>query len=147
MLRIRLARRGQKHQPTYRLVVAEHTRPTTGKFVEILGHYIPTTKPKVFEVKKDRVLYWIERGAQPTDTVHNLLVDAGVLTDKRDIRYAKEKIEEDKAEKVEKVEDAAKDTVPEEVPEESVDNPVEDATEEKVEEATEEVVEPDANQS
>jgi len=91
MLRIRLTRTGKKHQPTYRIVVAEHSAPIQGKFIEIVGYYIPTTKPKTLEVKKERVEYWISNGAVPTDTIHNLLVDAKILTEKRNIRYAKEK--------------------------------------------------------
>ncbi|GEM_PF-749257 len=91
MLRIRLARTGKRHQATYRVVVSEHTRPTTGKFVEILGYYIPTQNPKVLEIKKERVEYWLSKGAQASDTVHNLLVGKGVLTQKRDIRYARVK--------------------------------------------------------
>ncbi len=116
MLRIRLTRTGKKHQPTYRIVVAEHTRPIKGKFVEILGYYIPTQKPKVLEVNTERAKYWISQGAQASDTVHNLLADKGVLTAKRSIRYARV---------VEKVEKEAKPTpaaepVAEEVPTEEV---------------------------
>ncbi len=98
MLRIRLTRTGKKHQPNYRIVVAEHSRPVKGKFIEIVGHYIPTQKPKVLEIKQERIQYWISKGAVPSDTVQNLLVDKGVLTQKRDIRYARVKSEE-KAEK------------------------------------------------
>lgn len=93
MLRIRLTRTGKKHQPTYRIVVAEHSAPIKGKFVEIVGYYLPTRKPKVLEVNADRIQYWVGHGAVASDTVHNLLVDKGVLTQKRNIKYAKVKAE------------------------------------------------------
>lgn len=103
MLRIRLARVGKKHQPIYRVVVADHEKHATKKFVEILGQYNPTQKPKVFTVKKDRIEYWIKCGAQPSDTVNNLLVDAKILSLKRDIKYSREKFKDKKEEvKIEK---------------------------------------------
>ncbi|MFA6215442.1 MAG: 30S ribosomal protein S16 [Patescibacteria group bacterium] len=78
MLKIRLARIGKKKQPTYRFIVSESGRDVYGKALEILGRYNPFTK--VCEVKKDRILYWISKGAQPSPTVHNLLVDQNVIT-------------------------------------------------------------------
>ena len=91
MLKIRLTRTGKKHKPTYRIVVAEHTAPIQGRYVESVGYYLPTQNPKVLEVNKERVEYWMSKGAQATDTVHNLLVTKGILTEKRNIRYAKDK--------------------------------------------------------
>lgn len=77
MLRIRLSRGGKKNNSQFRVTVADGRRAPSGKFIEILGHYDPHTKEKSF--KKDRVEYWIARGAQPSATVHNFLVDAGIL--------------------------------------------------------------------
>jgi small subunit ribosomal protein S16 len=131
MLRIRLARVGKKHQPIYRVVVADHEKHATKKFVEILGFYNPTQKPKVFEVKKERVEYWISVGAQPSDTVNNLLVDAKILTDKRDIKYSREKLKDEKEEvKAESPKVEKADTTP-----------VADAEAEQASEATEVVAE------
>jgi small subunit ribosomal protein S16 len=78
MLKIRLARVGKKKQPTYRFVVSDRSKDTYGKALEILGHYNPFTK--VCEVKKDRILYWIEKGAKPSPTVHNLFIDQNVIS-------------------------------------------------------------------
>ena len=78
MLAIKLQRTGKKHQPSYRLVVAERRSKMAGPPVEDLGSYHPTTKAGVF--KKDRVSYWLGMGAQPTVTVHNLLVAQGILS-------------------------------------------------------------------
>lgn len=100
MLKIRLARTGKKHKPTYRIVVCEHTAPIKSNFVDIVGYYLPTQKPKVFEVDKDRITHWISKGAKPSDTVHNLLVDNKILTDKRDIRYSRVKDVKQKSPKV-----------------------------------------------
>ena len=79
MLKIRLRRTGQKHQPSYRVVVADKDSPRDGRFVEILGHYNPRTEPVTFEVKEDRVRHWVSVGAQPTETVHRLLHARGMI--------------------------------------------------------------------
>ena len=78
MLRIRLSRTGRKNYPSYRIVVAEHSRPVKGKFIEILGHYIPIRDPKVFEYDEKKIREWIAKGAKPTDTLASLLKNAGV---------------------------------------------------------------------
>ena len=78
MLKIRLQRTGRKNSPAYRIVVAEHTRPVQGKYLEILGHYLPTRKPAEFKVDAEQVAVWIKRGAQPTDTMARLLHANGV---------------------------------------------------------------------
>ncbi len=95
MLRIRLTRTGKKHQPTYRIVVAEHSAPIKGKFIDIVGYYLPTRTPKILEVDGEKVKHWISKGAQASDTVHNLLVTKGVLTTKRNIKYSRIKTKED----------------------------------------------------
>jgi small subunit ribosomal protein S16 len=79
LLKIRLRRTGQKHQPSYRIVVADKDSPRDGRFVEILGHYNPRTEPVTFEVKEDRVRHWVSQGAQPTETVHRLLHTRGMI--------------------------------------------------------------------
>ena len=78
MLAIKLQRIGKKHQPSYRIIVQEKREKLGGRSVEDLGWLNPNIDK--FEVNKDRVTHWIKMGAQPTDTVHNLLVTAGVLT-------------------------------------------------------------------
>ncbi len=77
MLKIRLQRVGKKNQPSYRVVLVEHTAPPKGKFLEILGSYNPRKKEKNF--KKERIEHWISKGVQISPTVHNLLVDAEIL--------------------------------------------------------------------
>ena len=78
MLKIRLSRTGRKNYPSYRIVVAEHSAPIKGRFVEILGHYIPNRDPKVLEYDEKKIREWIAKGAKPTDTVAALLKNAGV---------------------------------------------------------------------
>lgn len=73
LLRIRLTRTGKTQQESFRIVVAEHTNAVKGKYTELLGHYQPATQPKKFDIKKDRVEYWISKGAKPSDTVAVLL--------------------------------------------------------------------------
>ena len=76
MLRIRLTRNGKRHQPHYRVVVAENTAPVQGKFVASLGHYDPRTKELI--VAKDEVLTWLNKGAQPSNTIARLLAKQGM---------------------------------------------------------------------
>ncbi len=81
MLAIKLQRIGKKHQPSYRLVAAEKRSKLGAPPVEDLGSYNPFTKAAQF--KKERISYWIGKGAQPTVTVHNLLVREKVLEGKK----------------------------------------------------------------
>ncbi len=78
MLVIKLQRIGKKHQPSYRIVVAEKRSKMAAPPVEDLGAYDPRSKATT--VKKERVLHWVKMGAQPTVTAHNLLIKQGALT-------------------------------------------------------------------
>ena len=73
MLAIRLMRMGAKKSPSYRVVVKEKLSKRDGDYVENVGFYNPTRDPAEVRLKMDRVNYWIERGAQPTDTVRQLI--------------------------------------------------------------------------
>lgn len=78
MLKIRLSRTGKKAQPSFRIIVQEHSAAVKGgKVVEMLGHYQPTTPNKDLVITKERVEYWISKGAQPSDTVASLLKRQG----------------------------------------------------------------------
>lgn len=70
---------GKKKQPTYRIVVQEKSKDPWGKSAEILGNYNPRAKENALTVKEDRVKHWIQMGAKPSATVHNLLVDAKIV--------------------------------------------------------------------
>src|SRR4030042_4809870 len=96
MLKIRLTRRGKKNKAFYRIVVAEHTAPIKGRFLEALGYFNPHSKEK--SIKADRVKYWLEKGAQCSDTAHNLLVREGIIKGPK--RAIKLKKKEEKAEEV-----------------------------------------------
>jgi small subunit ribosomal protein S16 len=76
VLKIRLQRKGRKNRPFYRVVVAEHSAPVKGRFIEILGHYDPLTKETV--LKKDIILKYLGNGAQPSQTVARLGVKNGI---------------------------------------------------------------------
>ncbi len=73
MLRIRLARTGAKKQCSYRIVVIEREMARDGRFVEIVGHYNPRSNPPELFMKRERVDYWLGRGAQPSETVRSFL--------------------------------------------------------------------------
>ena len=81
MLAIKLERIGKKHQAAFRLIVDEKKHRLGGKKVEDLGWYNPRSDK--FELKKERVQYWIKVGAKPTDTAHNLLIGAGIIEGKK----------------------------------------------------------------
>jgi small subunit ribosomal protein S16 len=78
MVRIRLRRMGAKKQPTYRFVVTDAHAPRDGRFIEILGHYNPRTKPKTVVVEEGKVREWLSKGAQPSDPVRRLLAEIGL---------------------------------------------------------------------
>ncbi|MFH1246462.1 MAG: 30S ribosomal protein S16 [Candidatus Liptonbacteria bacterium] len=92
MLVIRLQRIGKKGQPSYRLVVAEKRSKLIAPPVEDLGSYAIDTKKAAF--KKDRVLHWIDKGAQPSFTVHNLLVSNEILSKPKRVLHIKAKTKE-----------------------------------------------------
>ena len=73
MLRIRLARTGAKKQSSYRIVVIEREMARDGRFVEIVGHYNPRRHPPELVMNRERVDYWLGRGAQPSETVRSFL--------------------------------------------------------------------------
>ena len=89
MLAIKLKRIGKKHQAAFRVVIAEKRSKLKGRFIEDLGWMSPHSKS--FEVKNDRVKYWISVGAKPTSTVHNLLVSSGVIEGKKISLHKKSK--------------------------------------------------------
>jgi small subunit ribosomal protein S16 len=76
LLRIRLTRMGAKKKPFYRVVVMEQRQSRDGSFVEVLGHYNPTTNPPLVDFNMDRVRHWLACGAQPSETVNSLLKKA-----------------------------------------------------------------------
>ena len=76
--RIRLQRGGRKGYAFYSIVIADVRAPRDGKFTEKIGTYNPNTNPATVDLNFDRALYWVETGAQPTDTVRNILKNEGV---------------------------------------------------------------------
>ena len=76
MVKIRLARYGAKKKPFYRVVAADSKSPRDGKFIDILGTYDPTKNPAAIKLDNDKVKSWIEKGAQPTETVKQVLKSA-----------------------------------------------------------------------
>ncbi len=76
-VKIRLARHGAKKKPFYRIVVADSESPRDGKFLENVGTYDPAYDPAKITIKTDRVRYWMDQGALPSDTVRSLLKKEG----------------------------------------------------------------------
>ena len=78
-VKIRLNRMGEKKHPFYRIIVADSHSPRDGRFIEIIGHYDPTKEPAVIKVDEEKALDWMQKGAQPTDTVRSLLSKKGIM--------------------------------------------------------------------
>jgi small subunit ribosomal protein S16 len=94
-VKIRLRRMGKKKQPIYKIVAADARSPRDGKFLEALGIYNPLVNPHSIELKEDRINYWLDNGAQPTNSARSLLNQKGINL-KRDL--VKRKFTEDKIE-------------------------------------------------
>jgi small subunit ribosomal protein S16 len=76
---------GKKKQPIYKVVAADSRSPRDGKFIEAIGLYNPKTNPATVDIKEERAMYWLGVGAQPTDTVKNLLSNKGIIL-KRELK-------------------------------------------------------------
>lgn len=114
MLVIRLTRVGKRNKALFRLVVQEKLRAPSSKALEIVGQYNPHTDPGTVTLKEERIKYWIEHGAQPSATVHNLLVNAKLITGpKKKAVKVKRKPEEKTAASQTAPAPAAKDAKPE----------------------------------
>ncbi|HEU18962.1 MAG TPA: 30S ribosomal protein S16 [Deltaproteobacteria bacterium] len=87
-IKIRLTRAGRKKKPFYRIVVADSRAPRDGRFIEIVGNYDPKTDPAEVTIKEDRVLEWLSKGAEPTETVSHLLKKKGVSVNKEKVTVA-----------------------------------------------------------
>ena len=79
MVKIRLRRMGAKKAPFYRVVVADSRFARDGRFIEEIGYYDPTKEPAVVKIDAEKAKQWLDNGAQPTDTVRELLKKAAVL--------------------------------------------------------------------
>ena len=79
MLKIRLRRTGARHQPSYRVVVADVRAARDGAFVDYLGHYNPRTDPPTVVIDEEKALKWLRQGAQPTEAVRQMLSRMGTL--------------------------------------------------------------------
>jgi len=98
--KLRLQRHGRTHRAFYHIVVADSRAPRDGKFIERIGSYDPNTHPATITLNFDRALYWLQTGAQPTNTVRNILSREGVLMKKHLLGgVAKGAFSEEEAEK------------------------------------------------
>lgn len=78
-VKLRLKRMGAKQKPYYRIVAADARSPRDGRFIETVGTYDPVSNPAVVTVDKEKALKWLTNGAEPTDTVRNILKNEGIL--------------------------------------------------------------------
>ena len=88
-VKIRLKRMGAKKAPFYRIIVADSRSPRDGRFIANLGTYNPLKNPAKINVKEEETLNWLSKGAQPTDTVRNILSKAGIMEKFHNIKQGK----------------------------------------------------------
>lgn len=78
-VKIRLKRMGAKKRPFYRVVIADSRSPRDGRFIETVGTYNPVAQPQEVKLDEEKIMSWLANGAQPSDTVRNLLSNAGIM--------------------------------------------------------------------
>ena len=88
-VKIRMSRMGSKRKPFYRIVVADSRAPRDGRFIEEVGYYNPVSQPKELKLDEEKVFAWLQKGAQPSDTVRSLLSGAGLMQKLHDAKYNK----------------------------------------------------------
>ena len=88
-VKIRLKRMGSKKRPFYRIVVADSRSPRDGSFIETVGTYNPLTQPEQVTLKEEAIMGWLNNGAQPSDTVRNILSKEGVMKKFHEAKYSK----------------------------------------------------------
>lgn len=88
-VKIRLKRMGSKKTPFYRIVIADSRSPRDGRFIEEIGTYNPLKDPAVVELKEEVVMDWLGKGAQPSDTVRNILSREGIMKKFHEAKYTK----------------------------------------------------------
>ena len=81
MVKIRLKRVGKRKQPSYRVVVADSRSPRDGRIIEAIGHYHPRQEPSEIVIENDRAVYWLGKGAQPSQSVRKLLQISGAWSE------------------------------------------------------------------
>ncbi|VDG19783.1 30S ribosomal protein S16 [Lactiplantibacillus mudanjiangensis] len=88
-VKIRLKRMGSKKNPFYRIVVADSRSPRDGRFIAQVGTYNPLTEPAQVKLEEEDILGWLNNGAQPSDTVKNILSKAGVMKKYHEAKFTK----------------------------------------------------------
>ncbi len=89
MIKLRLRRMGAKKRPSYRIVAADSRSPRDGRFIEVVGFYDPITNPATIRLDEERAKHWLSVGAQPTETVRDILFKAGLVEDQPRAEVAK----------------------------------------------------------
>ena len=88
-VKIRLTRMGSKKKPYYRINVADSRSPRDGRFIETVGTYNPLTEPEQVTLKEEAIMNWLSNGAQPSDTVRNILSKQGVMKKFHEAKFSK----------------------------------------------------------
>ncbi|WP_010623650.1 30S ribosomal protein S16 [Companilactobacillus versmoldensis] len=88
-VKIRMKRMGSKLRPFYRIVVADSRSPRDGRFIEQVGYYNPISQPEELKLEDDKIMDWLQKGAQPSDTVRNLLKKDGLMQKYHENKFSK----------------------------------------------------------
>ena len=89
-VKIRLKRMGSKKRPFYRIVVADSRSPRDGRFIAQVGTYNPLVEPVAVKLEEEEIMNWLNNGAQPSDTVKNILSKAGIMKKYHEAKYTKQ---------------------------------------------------------
>ena len=92
-VKLRLTRMGAKKTPRYRIIAADSRVARDGRFIEIIGTYDPTTNPETVSLDSEKAMKWLKNGAQPSDTVRNILARQGVMKQFHDEKAASKKVQ------------------------------------------------------
>lgn len=155
MVKIRLRRVGTKKQASFRVVIADSRAPRDGRFIEKIGFYNPRTEPETLQIDEARALYWLQVGAQPTESVTRLLTTNGTLARFERLRQGEElealvaeaeaEGEDVEVEEAQPIEEEAEETAEETAAEAATEETVEEENEEEDEE--EETTEPSEDEA
>lgn len=88
-VKIRLKRMGKNRSAFFRLVVADSRKPRDGRFIEELGYYDPTTDPETVKINEEQAIAWMEKGAQPSNTVRNIFSRQGIMEKYHQLKQAR----------------------------------------------------------
>ena len=107
MVKLKLRRVGRRNRPYFRIIVVDARKDPWGDYIEVVGHFDPFRRKETMVLNEERIKYWLSKGAQPTDPVHNILVSYGIIKGPKIPKRIKKTTRKEAKGKVEKKEEGA----------------------------------------